>query len=212
MVGVNGLNSLTNAAVVGVEADAALAIRARAGDRAAFETLLRRHARRVFARLYVATRGDAHRADDLVQETFVRAWQRLADLHEPAKFVGWVEQIADHALIDAARRIGAIKRGGERAKPQAADALDEVPDPRDSPLDRASDAESKRRAIDALASLPEAYRLPLTLRYLNDANYDDMARQLGISNGSLRGLLARGLAMLREKLAASDTTNTEQRR
>ena len=52
----------------------------------------------------------------------------------------------------------------------------------------------------ALKSLPEEYSLPLTLRYIAGADYETIGRQLGLSNGSLRGLLSRGMARLREKL------------
>jgi DNA-directed RNA polymerase specialized sigma24 family protein len=60
--------------------------------------------------------------------------------------------------------------------------------------------EQRRRAIAAWQSLPEEYRLPLTLRYLNEADYDTIAKQLALSNGALRGLLQRGMKLMRERL------------
>ena len=51
-----------------------------------------------------------------------------------------------------------------------------------------------------LRSLPEEYRLPLTLRYIGGADYETICTQLGLTNGSLRGLLHRGLQLLRAKL------------
>ena len=53
-----------------------------------------------------------------------------------------------------------------------------------------------------LRSLPEEHRLPLTLRYIAGADYETISTQLGLTNGSLRGLLHRGLKMLRERLPA----------
>ena len=58
---------------------------------------------------------------------------------------------------------------------------------------------------DALQSLPEEYRLPLTLRYINGADYETITKQLGLGNGALRGLLYRGLKLLRSGLRTEDT-------
>ena len=60
--------------------------------------------------------------------------------------------------------------------------------------------EQRRRALSILRSLPQEYRQVLTLRYLAGADYDTIARQLALSNGSLRGLLHRGLEMLRKQM------------
>jgi RNA polymerase sigma-70 factor, ECF subfamily len=51
-----------------------------------------------------------------------------------------------------------------------------------------------------LRSMPEEYRLPLSLRYLAGADYDTIGEQLGLTNGTLRGLLHRGLKMLRDRM------------
>jgi RNA polymerase sigma factor (sigma-70 family) len=60
--------------------------------------------------------------------------------------------------------------------------------------------EMRQRVLAVLRSLPEEYRLPITLRYLTGADYESIGEQLGLTNGSLRGLLHRGLRMLRERL------------
>ena len=72
------------------------------------------------------------------------------------------------------------------------------------PADHAELAEQRSRVLGALRQLPESYRLPLTLRFLMDADYETIANQLALSNGSLRGLLHRGLAMLRIQLQEKD--------
>ena len=58
----------------------------------------------------------------------------------------------------------------------------------------------REQVLAVLRSLPEEYRLPLTLRYIGGADYDTICTQLGLSNGSLRGLLQRGLKLLRTQL------------
>jgi RNA polymerase sigma-70 factor (ECF subfamily) len=180
------------------EHETALVRRATAGDRAAFEELVRRTSRLVFARLYLDL-GDAHRAEDLTQETFLRAFRSAHQLADPAGFRAWLLTIAHGVLVDAARRDARKKRGtpSRTETPLAA-----VPGNGPSPPDDAQREEARRRVLEALRSLPEDYRLPLTLRYLTGADYDEIGSQLGLTNGSLRGLLHRGLKLLRDRLPA----------
>jgi DNA-directed RNA polymerase specialized sigma24 family protein len=60
----------------------------------------------------------------------------------------------------------------------------------------------RAQVLAVLRSLPEEYRLPLTLRYLTGADYETIQMQMGVTNGSLRGLLHRGLKLLQERLPA----------
>src|SRR5438128_4150248 len=89
----------------------ALVRSAREGDRAAFEELVRRTSRLVFARLYLET-GDTHQAEDLLQETLLRAFRSLRELAEPSGFRSWLLRIAQNAAIDAARSRQRAKRAG----------------------------------------------------------------------------------------------------
>ncbi len=81
------------------EIDTALVLRARGGDRAAFEELVRRTSRLVFARLYLDS-GRADRVEDLLQETFLLAFRALRTLDDPAGFRPWLLAIAHNVLID----------------------------------------------------------------------------------------------------------------
>jgi RNA polymerase sigma-70 factor (ECF subfamily) len=85
------------------DAEEKLVRSARDGDRAAFEELVRRTSRLVFARLYLET-GDTHRAEDLLQETLLQAFRSLKDLSEIRGFRPWLLKIAQNIAIDAARR------------------------------------------------------------------------------------------------------------
>ena len=69
------------------------------------------------------------------------------------------------------------------------------------PQQAAERQEQRAKVLELLRDLPEEYRLPLVLRYLHDYDYDTIGRQLGLTNGSLRGLLNRGMTMLRERAA-----------
>ncbi len=72
-----------------LDAEDKLVESAKRGDRAAFEELVRRTSRLVYARLYLET-GDAHQAEDLLQDTLLTAFRTLAQLDEPAKFRPWL--------------------------------------------------------------------------------------------------------------------------
>src|SRR5215470_526445 len=91
------------------ETDAALVGRARDGDRSAFEELVRRTSRLVFARLYLDA-GRADRVEDLLQETFLLAFRALRRLEDAAGFRPWLLAIAHNVLIDDARRSSRQKR------------------------------------------------------------------------------------------------------
>src|SRR5262249_1121501 len=78
--------------------------------------------------------------------------------------------------------------------------LDQLAGSGPTPDDRLQRDEQRQQVLAILRSLPEEYRLPLTLRYIGGADYETISEQLGLSNGSLRGLLHRGLKLLRVKL------------
>jgi RNA polymerase sigma-70 factor (ECF subfamily) len=181
-----------------VELNEALVDRSRRGDRAAFEELVRRTARLLFVHLYLKT-GDAHRTEDLVQETLLAAWKSIGRLEDPRTFRVWLTTIANSVLVDSMRRGARKKRkGGRRASEE------EILQARDSamtPAEAVEAVDERGRAVRMLETLPEEYRLPLMLRYVGGADYAEIGRQLAISNGSLRGLLQRGMKMLREKMS-----------
>src|SRR5437763_1253719 len=175
--------------------DEALVMKARGGDRAAFEELVRRTSRLVFARLFLEV-GDAHRAEDLLQETWLLAFRSLKKLEDPGGFRPWLMRIAQNVAIDAARRDARLKRPPPAAQ---RNLLERLADHAPLPEDEAERNETRTQVLAVLRSLPEEYRLPLTLRYIGGADYETIGTQLGLSNGSLRGLLHRGLKLLRAR-------------
>ncbi len=177
------------------ENDSTLVGRAQAGDRSAFEELVRRTSRLVYARLYLET-GDAHQSEDLLQESLLTAFRTLGQLTQPDKFRAWLLKIAQNAAIDAARKVARKKRTPE---------FDELKSRQDSlvvlrPDEQAERTELHQKVLAILRSLPEEYRLPLTLRFLVGADYETIQTQMGLTNGSLRGLLHRGVQRLRDEL------------
>jgi RNA polymerase sigma-70 factor (ECF subfamily) len=167
----------------GVEGDPpALIAAARAGDRVAFGRLYRRYARMVHG--IALARLRAEDADDIVQEVFVRALDRLDTLRDAHAFGGWLASIAKHLILDLVRR----------TPPPA--------DPADEPLapDNQHEQLEARRAIAAIRALPDAYRETLMLRLVEGMTGPEIAARTGLTSGSVRVNLHRGLKMLRERL------------
>ena len=196
------------ASVDGID-EASLVRSAQLGDRTAFETLVRATARMLYARLYLDT-GDRQRTEDLVQETYLIAWRsidQLRELPDASGFRRWLFSIARTVRIDSGRHDQRKKRGSSRTLGQIdqdADVLAGVSDPGLSPDELSEKKETHDRLLGLLRVLPEEYRAPISMRYLSGADYATVCRQLGLSNGSLRGLLSRGMSRLRQLMTASE--------
>lgn len=174
--------------------DVELVAAARRGNAAAFEELVRNTGRAVYARIYLDT-GDAVLAEDLTQETYLKAWRDLRQLDASTSFRSWLYTIAHTVVVDAARARSRKKRDEARTAagvPESAAANDPTP------AERAAMEEERQRVLALLRTLPADYREVLAMRYLLGEDHDTIARNLGITNGSLRGLLNRGMTMLRE--------------
>ncbi len=171
--------------------------KAQLGSVSAFEDLVRRTSRLVYARLYLDL-GDSHRAEDLLQETLILAYRSLRSLHDPQRLRPWLLTIAQNVMRDAIKSEHRLKRA---SPPRVSlDAVGECACPGLQPEEEVSRAEERQRVLESLRALPEEYQLPLALRYLAGADYAMIENQLGLTNGALRGLLHRGLKMLRAKL------------
>ncbi len=152
---------------------------ARRGDRAAFAELYRRFSRAVHG--VVLTRVAYGDVADLVQEVFTIALQRLPQLADAAAFPGWLLAIARNRAIDHVRG----------AKP-----IDELPELA-VPASRAAEV---AQVIVALRTLPETYQETLVLRLVEGMTGPEIAEQTGLSPGSVRVNLHRGMKLLRQSL------------
>lgn len=186
------------------ESDEILVARCQHGDQAAFEELVGRTSRLVYSRIYAEVGGDGHRAEDLTQETFLRAWRSIGGVIRPAGFRAWLLSVAHTVVIDDHRRSTRQRRSGRH---ESSEALGGVADQGADPSATAELDEQRQRVLSILRSLPEEYRSPLMLRYIAGADYETIGRQLGLTNGALRGLLSRGMAMLRTELRKADMVN-----
>lgn len=153
---------------------------AQRGDRAAWSRVIRAYTPLVHGVLLARARPSD--IDDLVQDVFVLALERIPALREPSAFGAWIAQIARHRAIDAHRGRRRTEELDERAgKPD---------------VDRAE----AERVLRAIQSLPEAYREPLVLRLVEGMSGQEIAEQTGLSEGSVRVNLHRGMSLLRERL------------
>ncbi|MBL8915364.1 MAG: sigma-70 family RNA polymerase sigma factor [Archangium sp.] len=152
---------------------------ARRGDRPAFERLFLRYAPMVHGVLLARVqRADA---DDLMQDVFVTALERLSTFAGEEKLGAWLATVARHKVIDAWRT---------RPKLMAASEATTAQPPR-------------REANEVLAvirTLPEAYREPLVLRLVEGLSGPEIAEQVGLTPQSVRVNLCRGMKLLRERL------------
>ncbi len=164
--------------------EASLAAAARDGDRAAFGRLYDRFAPMVHGVLLARVpRADV---DDLVQDVFLQAMRRLGSLRDPEAFGPWLAAIARNRARDHWRRVD-----------------DVVPLPEEVPGPPHPEGEAVT-VLAAIRRLPEAYRETLVLRLVEGMTGPEIAERTGLTPGSVRVNLHRGLAMLRQALGRSD--------
>lgn len=169
---------------------------ARGGDRAAFGELVVVFKGKVYATAYALT-GDAQEAQELTQETFVRAMQGLPRLESSEKFGGWLRGITTTLARDvrrkAARERRHLKAAAREREGQAA-PVDEVVAGKESG--------AKQVAIlkELVGGLPENVRVALDLRFREGLSYAEIGEVMGVPASTVRGLLYRGTKALRTKM------------
>ena len=189
--------------------------RAVAGDRTATEQLLWTHYDRlqrfIDQNIPPVVRSTV-RADDILQETFVVAWQQIGsfeDRHTDALYT-WLRTIAKNKLTDRVRAQAAAKRGGGKQvvenrgdQSSMADLVDLVIASAKSPSGSVARREAERITLVTLAQLKEDYRRAITLRYLEGRSVAETAAAMDRTERSIHMLCNRALKKLREALGRS---------
>ncbi len=142
-------------------------------------------------------------AEDVVMETFLKAWQALPGFHARASLKTWLFRIAWNCANDHWRRRQRERRHGLSPDADSPD-LAALADSRPSPADLAADADDAARVRHALALLPEAMRTTLLLRYADDLSYREIAAATGVRIGTVMSRLFQARRRLRRLLAQSD--------
>lgn len=167
---------------------AAIVARARTGDRRAFAELYRRFHRAVHG--VVLARVRYADAADVVQDVFAAALERLPELAEPAAFAGWIMAIARNRAVDHVR--------GQKPTDELSDL----------PVEPSRAAEVAQVLV-ALRTLPIAYQETMILRLVEGLTGPEIAEHTGLSPGSVRVNLHRGMKLLRERLGVSQETTSD---
>jgi RNA polymerase sigma-70 factor (ECF subfamily) len=175
--------------------------RAREGDTGAFNDLVRRYERKIY-RLAMNITQNAEDAEDVLQETFLKAFEHLADFQGNSKFYTWLVRIAVNEALMKLR-----KRKSDRTVP-----LDEPVDTGDEtvvreiavwdqdPETKYSQEELSGILKEAVESLRPAFRTVFVLRDIEEMSTEDTAQALGISVPAVKSRLLRARLQLREKL------------
>ena len=169
-------------------AERIMVMAALAGDEEAFETVIRTYSRKVYVIAYGILQ-DTSEAEEIVQDTFLKAHNQRGKLREPEKFPAWLMTVTRNGARDRLRR----------RKPQAPpETFDHLVDEKTATPGSAMELEEHQAHLRrALATLPEEHRTALTLRYLEGLDYRAIETEMGLSNGALRGILGRALGTLR---------------
>ena len=173
--------------------DDELVRRTLAGDLRSYEELVKRYERLVGSLLYPYARREIS-TEDLVQETFLRAYDRLETFNPDYKFKTWLLAIANNLGIDTLRR----RRETVEFNPEIHAGSGRGPEAATLEADHFQSVEK------AIETLPETYSVPLVLRYSEEMSYAEIAEVLGITGQAVKSRLFRARNMLTRKLAETE--------
>jgi RNA polymerase sigma-70 factor (ECF subfamily) len=178
-----------------------LAARSAHGDRDAFRTLVEKTHPTVY-RLALRIVGSETDAEDVVQETFVRAWQSLATVRDPRAAFGWICRVARNVAYDRVRGSGrrpetSLDQPVREGLSALVDLLS-TDDP--NPEDVTASQEAGEAIRAAVEGLKEKHRLVLLLRAVDGMSYEEIAEALGCAVGTVESRLFRARKALAKKL------------
>ncbi len=178
--------------------DAAAITRARGGDSDAFRLLVERHSKTIFRVAYRMT-GNEHDADDVVQETFLRAYRTLDRFEERANFSTWLHRIAVNCSLDLLRARGRHDRhyGGDPEEAEMMGAMKSDAMLQDRLL---LSAELQTHVTKAMERLTGNERTAFVLRHFEGMPVEEIGRTLGIQVNAAKHTIFRAVRKLRESL------------
>jgi len=176
--------------------DAAAVARAAAGDEDAFRALVERHSRSVF-RLAFRMTGSVEDAEDVVQDTFVRAYRQLARFEARSNFATWLYRIGFNCAIDF------LRSRRTRETPQEAETLDRLAPHAGGPSseDLVFAGQIGARVQDALNALSEQERAAFLMRHYHGCSIDEICTALGLKTNAAKHSIFRAVKKMRTELA-----------
>ena len=197
--GTNPLARERNAPRVVIEdPDRDLIVRWQAGDEAAFEELIRKHESRVYRLLY-RMMGSKEDAEDLTQETFLSLHRHGHRFRAEARFSTFVYRVAANAALNRRRSYGRGRARVDKLKTRQA-AGDDLPSSPRNPEDAALGTELTGHVREALDTLSPSLRMPVILYDIEGLAYGEIAKVLGIAEGTVKSRIHRARQALREQL------------
>ncbi len=176
--------------------DTALVRRTLAGDQEAFASIVEKYKDPVFNVAYRML-GNPTEAEDVAQETFVRAYTQLRTYQEGRRFSTWLLSIASHLSIDQLRRRRFLALPLENAP-----FLEWIADLGAGPEQAALQVEASDEMQKVLSALPTKYRTVLVLRYWYDLSYEEIAEMLGLTSALVKARLHRARELVARTLKA----------
>jgi len=175
--------------------DAELVTLCKKKDKAAFEVLVKRHQRNVYAILYKLA-PDWNDSSDLAQEAFIRVWRGIDKLQNPRAFKSWMIQIVTNLFYDELRKRPKQVTLVSLDQPINSDDEQEGPsrdvaDPSDGPEELFHRKDLKRAVDEAIASLPKQFRTAIVLREMEDLPYEEIAKLTNADIGTVKSRISR---------------------
>jgi RNA polymerase sigma-70 factor (ECF subfamily) len=172
--------------------------KARRGDREAFRVLVDTHTRAVF-RLAFRMTGNESDAEDMVQETFLRAWKQIGKFDGRASFSTWLHRICANCSLD---HIRAAKRKQDlHTDPEEnTDPMSQIPAVTPSPERLALSSEIAARLMPALDELSEMERVAFVMRHYEGVGIEEISVALGVHPGAAKHSVFRAVQKLRRAL------------
>jgi RNA polymerase sigma-70 factor (ECF subfamily) len=184
--------------------DEELAERSVGGDMAAFEAIMRRHNRLLFRTVRSILRTDAE-SEEVVQETYLKAWRALPGYRAQAKLSTWLVRIAMNEAFARVRRKTAevvpLSFAGAAPLPPEDAMAHDPPDPAPGPESTALLQEMRRLVEARIDALPAQFRIVFMLRAVEELEVDEVARLLQVPPATVRTRFFRARSALREALA-----------
>jgi len=180
------------------DTEAAALARAKAGDKDGFRLLVERHSRSVFRLAYRLT-GNEQDAEDVVQETFLRAYKQIQNFESRASFGTWLYRIGANYALDLIR---SRKRHQDHRPPadEENDVMLSIPSTTPGPERVAYSVQVEERISSAMAELTEQERTAFVLRHFEGFSIEEIAATLGLGASAAKHSIFRAVQKLRKQL------------
>jgi RNA polymerase sigma-70 factor (ECF subfamily) len=182
------------------ESDAVVVAQVLAGDRDAFRVVVERHSRSLFRLAYRMT-GNEQDAEDVVQETFLRAYRQLNRFESRSSFSTWIYRIAVNCSLDSSRKRRLQDERRMAPNPELPDLVLSLP-ATDPSADRlVMSAEVQERVTATMSTLTEKERAAFVLRHYEGMSIEEVARAMGLRANAAKNNIFRAVQKLRRALA-----------